>query len=153
MNREFSGVEYVRSGPHGPVLTLLRSMPPTIGLVVRAGGGLSRSVKQFVSDCAEKGSISPERFGCCHGEDQARDMIANFININRAFGSVSLRGVARVRQAALAAATGSKKNAAGHSSSAGMRGGENAWGSTGDRAQGGFASSVSAGVVRSWAGS
>ena len=51
-----------------------------IGLVVGARGELSRSVKQFVSDCAEKGSISPKRSGCCHGQDQARDMIANFIN-------------------------------------------------------------------------
>ena len=65
-------------------------------------------------------------------------MIANFIN--RAFGRVSLRGVARVRHAALTAATGSKQCAAGHSSSTGVRGGENAWDSTGDRAQGGFTS-------------
>ena len=64
-----------------PVLTLLRSMPPTTGLVVGTRGELSRSVKQFVSDCAEKGSISPGRFGCCHGQDQARGMIANYINL------------------------------------------------------------------------
>jgi len=63
----------------------------TIGLVVGARGELSRSVKQFVSDCAEKGSINPERFGCCQGQDQARDMIASFIN--RAFGWVSLRSL------------------------------------------------------------
>ena len=74
-------------------------------------GKLSRSAKQFVSDCAEKGSISPERFGCCHG--QTRGMIASFIS--RAFGRVSLRGVARVRHAAFTAATGSKQYAAGHS--------------------------------------
>ena len=82
-------------------------MPPTSGLVVGARGELSRSIKQFVSNCAEKESISPERFGCCHGKDQARGMIANFIK--RAFGRVFLRrGVARVRHAALTAATGSK---------------------------------------------
>ena len=85
-----------------------------------------------MSDCAEKGSISPERFGCCHGKDQARVMIANFIN--RAFSRVSLRGVARVRYAALTAATGSKQYTAGHSSSTGVWGGENAWDLTGDRA-------------------
>ena len=68
-DRELSSVEYVlRNGPPGPVLTLMRSVPPTIGLVVGARGKLSRSVKQFVSDCAEMGSISPERIGCCHGE-------------------------------------------------------------------------------------
>ena len=27
-------------------------------------GGLLRSAKHFTSDCAEKGPISPERFGC-----------------------------------------------------------------------------------------
>jgi len=52
-------------------------------------------------------------------------MIANFIS--RAFGRVSLRGVARVRHSALIDTTGSKQYAAGHSSSAGKRGGENAW--------------------------
>ena len=91
-----------------------------------------------MSDCAEKGSINPERLGCCHGQNQARGLNANFIN--RAFGLVSLRGVARVRHAALTAATGSKQYDAGHSTSTGMRGAESAWDSTGDRAQGGFAS-------------
>ena len=58
-DREFSGSGYVRNEPPDPVLTLLRSMPPTTGLVVGTQGELSRSVKQFVSDCAEKGLISP----------------------------------------------------------------------------------------------
>ena len=52
-NREFSSAEYVRIGPPGPVLTLLRSMPPTTGLVVGARGELSCSAKQFESDCAK----------------------------------------------------------------------------------------------------
>jgi len=37
-DHEFSGTEYVRNGPPGPVLALLRSMPPTTGLVVGARG-------------------------------------------------------------------------------------------------------------------
>jgi len=77
-------------------------------------------------------------------------MIANFISL--AFGRVSLRGVARVRHAALTAATGLKQYAAGHSSSTGERGGESAWDSTSDRPQaghGGFTSPACAGVVRS----
>ena len=65
-------------------------------------------------------------------------MIANFIS--RAFGRVSLRGVARVRHAALTAAMGSNQYYAGCSTSAGMRGGKDTWDSTGDRAQGGFTS-------------
>ena len=84
-DREFSGAEYVRD----------------------TGGGLSRSAKQFVSDCAEKVSIIPERLRCCHGQNEARVMISNFIN--RSFGGVSVRGVARVRHAALTAATDSKQ--------------------------------------------
>ena len=102
-DRKFNDVEYVRNGPPCPVLTLLSSMPPAIGLVVGARGELSRSAKQFVSDCAEKGSISQERFECRHREDRARGVIANFIN--RAFSQVSLRGLAWVRHAALTAAT------------------------------------------------
>ena len=62
-------------------------------------------------------------------------MTASFIN--RAFGRFSLHGVARVRHASLTAAKGYKQHAADQSSSTGMRGGENAWDSIGDRAQGG----------------
>ena len=109
----------VHLGPPVPLLASLRSMPPAIDLVAGARGELSRSVKQFASDCAEKGPISPKRFGCCHGQNQARGMIANFIN--RAFGRVSLRGVARVRHAALTVVTGLKQYTAGHSTSKGMR--------------------------------
>jgi hypothetical protein len=63
-------------------------------------------------------------------------MIVSFIN--RAFGRVSLRGVAWVRHVALSAATGLKQYAAGHSSSTGVRGGKDAWDLTGDWAQGEF---------------
>ena len=115
----------------GIVLALLRPLFSTTGLVIGARG-LSRSVENFVSDCAEKGSIIPERFGLSRGRPGPR--------YDRALGRVSLLGVARVRHAALTAATGSKQRAAGHSSSTGMREGENAWGSTGDRAQGRFIS-------------
>jgi len=64
---EFNGAEYVRNGPAGPVLALLRYASDDRGV----RGEISRSVKQFVSDCAEKGSISPKRFRCCHGKNQA----------------------------------------------------------------------------------
>ena len=66
-------------------------------------------------------------------------MIADFIN--RAFGRVSLHGVAWVRHATLTAATCSKQHTAGHSSSSdGHAGGganEKAWDLTSDRAQAG----------------
>ena len=73
------------------------------------------------SSSSEKGSNSPERFGCCHGQDQARDMAVN--SINRAFGGVFLSGAARARHAARTAVTGSKQYTAGYSTSTGMRGG------------------------------
>ena len=82
------------------------------------GGGLSRSVKQFASDCAEKGSISLGRFGCCHGQDQARGpsydrqlyqpRLWPGLRMQRGWGPT-------VRHAALTAATGPKQHTAGHS--------------------------------------
>ena len=113
-------------------------MLPTTGLVIGAREDLPRSVKQFASDCAGKGSISPECFGCCHGEDQARGVIINFIN--RTFGWISLRGMAWVRHTALTAAVSSEQYAAGRSSSTGVRGAEDEKDSICDRAQGGFTS-------------
>ena len=53
-------------------------------------------------------------------------------------GRVSLRGVVRVRHVALTATTVPKQYSAGHSTSTGVRGGENAWDSTGDWNQGEF---------------
>jgi len=46
--------------------------------------------EKFIS--AEKGAVVPECFGCCHGSDQARGVIASFVR--RDFGRTSLRGVA-----------------------------------------------------------
>jgi len=86
------------------VLTLLRSLPPVTGLGVGFAGEFSREVGQFISAVAERGSVVPERFGCCHGSDQAHGVIAGFVR--RAFGLTSLRGVARTRQGALTAILG-----------------------------------------------
>ena len=83
---------------------LLRSLPPVTGLDVGFAGEFSRNVGQFISAVAEKGAVVPERFGCYHGLDQARGVIAGFVR--RAFGLTLLRGVARTRQAALAAIPG-----------------------------------------------
>ena len=88
--------------------------------------------------------------------DYARGLIASFIN--RAFGRVSLRGLARAQHAALTAATGSKQHAAGRLTSVGTRGGGgDVRNSAADRAQGGsmrvHPPSAGAGVARSRAGS
>ena len=78
--------------------------PFDTSLGVGFAGKFLREVGQFISAVAEKGAVVPERFGCCHGSDQARGVIASFVR--RAFDRTSLRGVARIRQAALAAVLG-----------------------------------------------
>ena len=125
---EVNGAEYVRNGPPGPVLTL-------IGLVIGALGELSRSVKRFVSDCAEKGSISPaERFGGGSGPRYDRQL-----HQPRVWpGLLAKRDSGPTRGSH--SCTGSKQYPDSHSTSTGNRGAENAWDSTGDWAQGGFTS-------------
>ena len=54
---EYSGWPYQRGGPPGPVLTLLRSLPPAIGLGVGFAGEFSREVGRFISAVAEKGAV------------------------------------------------------------------------------------------------
>ena len=76
----------------------------------------------------------PEHFGCCNGSDQARGVIASFVQ--RAFGRTSLRGVARIRQAALTAILGGATRA-GSFADGDMSGAENAWGASGGHVHGG----------------
>ena len=116
------------------MLALLRSLPPVIGLGVGFAGEFSREVWQFISAVAEKGAVVPERFGCCHGSDQARGVIASFVR--RAFGRTSLRGVARIRRATLAAILGGATRA-GSFADGDMAGAENAWGASGGHVHGG----------------
>ena len=134
VDAEYNGWPYQRGGPPGPVLTLLRSLPPVTGLGVGFAGEFSRDVGQFISAVAEKGTVVPERFGCCHGSDQARGVIASFVR--RAFGRTSLRGVARTRQAALAAILGGATRADSFADG-GMAGAENAWDASGGHVHGG----------------
>ena len=76
----------------------------------------------------------PERFRCCNGSDQARGVIASFVR--RALGRTSLRGVARIRQAALAAILGGATRADSFAHGD-MAGAENAWGASGGHVHGG----------------
>jgi len=97
VDAEYNGWPYQRGGPPGPVLTLLRFLPPVTGLGVGFAGEFSREVGQFISAVAEKGAVVPERFGYCHGSDQARGMIASFVR--RAFAQplcAALRGPGRL---------------------------------------------------------
>ncbi len=49
----------------------------------------------FVGKLADKGSDIPEHFGCCHGKEQAKGVVAQFLNLR--LGRVLLRGVVRMR--------------------------------------------------------
>ena len=129
---EYNSWPYQRGGPPGPVRTLLRSFPPATGLGVGFAGEFSREVRQFISAVAEKGAVVPGRFGCCHGSDQARGVIASFAR--RAFGS--LRGVAKIQQASLAAILGGATRADSFADGD-MAGAENAWGASGGHVHGG----------------
>ena len=100
MGAEYNGWPYQRGGPPGPVLTLLHSLPPVTGLGVGFAGEFSREVGSssrqlqrgvlsFIARASVGRTVVPERFGCCHGSDQARGVIASFVR--RAFGRTSLR--------------------------------------------------------------
>jgi len=84
-----------KADPFDTTKTPLRSLLPVTGLGVGFAGEFSREVWQFISAVAEKGAVVPERFGCCHGSDLARGVIASFVR--RAFGRTSLRGAVRTR--------------------------------------------------------
>jgi len=114
----------VLQNQNGLILTLLRSLPTVTALAVGALGEWPREVGRFITDIGEKGSANPERFGCCHGMGQARGVISS--HASKCLGRVALRGVARVRHAALKAVTGTPARAhAG--ANADTHGAGNAW--------------------------
>jgi hypothetical protein len=115
----------------GPVLLRLQSHPPVVGLAVGAFGEWSKTMDRFISDLAAKGSEVPERFGCCHGSEHARGVIAGFART--LLGRTALRGVARLRLKALEAVT--NKSEQSHTPGfADAAGAGNAWDASGDRA-------------------
>jgi hypothetical protein len=93
-----------QAGADGPVLRRLRALAPTHGAVVGASGKWPRGASTLISDDARVTSVNPERFGCCHGKEQAQGVIAAMVRDR--LGRVSLRGAAQVRVAALLAMTG-----------------------------------------------
>ena len=85
----------------GPVEMRMASMKQVVCISVGAFGEVNRATSALLNQIAEKGSKNPERFGCCHGQEQAKGVIAQWAM--RRFGRVCLRGAVRVRHAALAA--------------------------------------------------
>ena len=96
-DRKHCGTE---AGAEGPVLRRLRALAPTRGIVVGANGEWPRGI----ADAAQVASVNPERFGCCHGPDQAQGVIAAMARDR--LGRVALRAAAQVCVAALLAITG-----------------------------------------------
>ena len=91
-------------GVPGPLSALLQTLGPVIGLAFGAYGEWNREIDELITDAAFVGSLVPEEFGCCHGSEQARGVIASWARTRLA--RVSLREVAHVRIAALAATLG-----------------------------------------------
>jgi hypothetical protein len=100
-DRKHCGTE---AGAEGPVLRRLRALAPIRGIVVGANGEWSRGMDTFIADVAQVASVNPERFGCCHGPEQAQGVIAAMARDR--LGRVALRAAAQVRVAALLAITG-----------------------------------------------
>ena len=136
-------VEYCRTpvGADGPLLHRLRELAPVNGLVVGANGEWSRGVDDFIKDISQAACSNPERFGCCHGEEQARGVIAAMAKDR--LGRVALRGAAQVRVAALQAITGQAGAGMSHGTNRHTPDTHDEW----DRA-GGNASAPSIGVGR-----
>ena len=55
----------------GPIQRRFRSRPGIKGLAFGFYGDWSREVDNFIAEVAKKGGSTPERFGCCHGVEQA----------------------------------------------------------------------------------
>ena len=91
----------------GPVETQLASMKQVICISVGAFGEVNRATSTFLNEIAETGSKNPERFGCCHGSEQAKGVIAQWAI--RRLGRVCLRGAIRARHCALAVVTSKKE--------------------------------------------
>ena len=85
----------------GPVESRVASMKEVVCISVGSFGEVNRATSDLLSQIAEQGSKRPERFGCCHGPEQAKGVIAQWAM--RRFGRVCIRGAARVRHGALAA--------------------------------------------------
>ena len=79
-------------------------MPEVSCFSVGALGETNRATSSFITRLADLGSENPERFGCCHGKEQARGVVASFMGRN--LGRILLRGVVRARHVALKASVG-----------------------------------------------
>ena len=91
-------------GTVGPVEAMLASMPQVECFSIGAFGEVNKAVITFLDMLATKGSETPERFGCCHGIEQANGIVAQFLG--RRLGRTLMKGVVKMRHKALAAIGG-----------------------------------------------
>ena len=98
-------------GVIGPIEAMLATMPQVECFSVGAFGEVNRAVATFLNALADKGSDVPERFGCCHGKEQAKGVIAQFLR--RRLGRTLLRGAVRFRHVALRAISGTEEQEPG----------------------------------------
>ena len=56
----------------GPMEMRMASMKQVVCISVGAFGEVNRATSALLNQIAEKGSKNPERFGCCHGQEQAK---------------------------------------------------------------------------------
>ena len=101
VDRKYNGTP---AGTVGPVEAMLNSMPQVGCFSVGAFGEVNKAVGAFLGKLADKGSDVPEHFGCCHGKEQAKGVVAQFLG--RRLGRVLLRGVVKMRHKALMAIGG-----------------------------------------------
>ena len=83
---------------------MLASMPQVECFSIGAFGEVNKAVITFLDMLATKGSETPERFGCCHGIEQAKGIVAQFLG--RRLGRTLMKGVVKMRHKALAAIGG-----------------------------------------------
>jgi hypothetical protein len=98
-------------GAIGPIEAMLAAMPQVECLSVGAFGEVNKAVATLLSTLADKGSDTPERFGCCHGKEQAKGVVAQFLR--RRLGRTLLRGAVRYRHVALKAISGTEERETG----------------------------------------
>ena len=90
---------------------MLATMPQVECFSVGAFGETNKAVGAFLDMLADKGSDVPERFGCSHGKEQAKGVVAQFLG--RRLGRTLLRGAVRARHVALAAVSGIEERGPG----------------------------------------
>ena len=96
----------VPKGGDGPIQRRLRSRPGIKGLAFGFFGEWSREVDDFIAEVARNGGSTPERFGCCHGVEQATRVVSSWAR--ERIGRLALRESAMAIEVALDIALGNQ---------------------------------------------